>query len=172
MGQTTKRIEKRLYDHMIRMRHDTPIGEAIKKYKKENFLCQIIEGFNSQLELDKAEKFYIKALDTLVSKNEFGGYNLKKGGNGGEFHEETIKKLVESHTYCKFTGVTKRRLSGDEIQRLIQFKKEELWSYEMLGRTIGVSFGAVRSWMTGEKPAKPNELALRSIRDFLDKAGY
>ena len=59
-----------------------------------------------------------------------------------------------------------------EVKRLKKFKEDKEWSFERIGRSVGVSFATVRGWMREENPAKPNELALRSVRAFLENVGY
>lgn len=51
--------------------------EALKKYGRNNFKCEIIEWCASQDELNEKEIYYI---DLLKSKVTFGNYNMSDGG--------------------------------------------------------------------------------------------
>ena len=51
--------------------------EAIKKYGKENFKCEIIEWCESEKSLSEKEVYYI---DYYKSKVTFGNYNMSDGG--------------------------------------------------------------------------------------------
>ena len=52
---------------------------SILKYGVENFKCELLESYNNQQDLDKAEYKYIKEYDAVKS-DKF--YNLKDGGEG------------------------------------------------------------------------------------------
>jgi hypothetical protein len=71
------------------------IKDAIKKYGKVNFTKEILERIDNG-DLDKRERFWITELRSNIYEI---GYNLTKGGDGGNTFEgkhhtiETIKKI-------------------------------------------------------------------------------
>ena len=88
IGQTTVTIEKRWYNHVKCSKSDyhTIIDRAIRKYGADNWEKEQIDFFSKpsqeelQLELNQAEKKYIKQYETLLSQ---GGYNFDEGGKAG-----------------------------------------------------------------------------------------
>lgn len=50
---------------------------AIKKYGKDNFKCEILEWCSTEKELEDKEIYYIKSLQ---STTDFGNYNMSDGG--------------------------------------------------------------------------------------------
>jgi group I intron endonuclease len=74
IGQTTKKLSKRIYQHQ-KIKRNLPFSNAIRKYGFENFTWEIIEKCDNQEELDEMEFHYIKQYNTL-SPN---GYNLTLG---------------------------------------------------------------------------------------------
>lgn len=54
------------------------ILEAIQKYGKENFLCEILEWCETEEELNKKEIFYIDFYKSKVTNNN---YNISNGGS-------------------------------------------------------------------------------------------
>src|SRR5574343_903436 len=65
--------------------------KAIKKYGIENFRKEIIEdNINDKITLDEREIYWIKKLE---ARNHRIGYNVAKGGQGGDFlSQEMIDK--------------------------------------------------------------------------------
>jgi len=89
VGQTTKSVEKRLYQH-IRAKYY--IGRALRKYGIDNFeqYIYIIPDFL----LDYCEIEMIKRLNTISP----AGYNLESGGNKNKYlSAETRRKISENH---------------------------------------------------------------------------
>lgn len=82
--------------------------EAIKKYGKENFKCELIEWCKSEDELNKKEIYYIAAYKSLVTYNNYnisdGGYVPRLSGNlNGNYgkhrpHTEKEKKHLSEVT--------------------------------------------------------------------------
>ena len=76
VGQTSQRVEKRFLQHL---KDKTPLGDAMRDCKPENFTLEIIEMCETQAQADERERFWIKVLDCKVPK----GYNQRNGGGGG-----------------------------------------------------------------------------------------
>lgn len=78
VGQTTKSLEKRWYDHCYaNKKRKNLLHKAIDKYGKENFtIAQLAPAFFVEM-LDDLEKFHILKENSLSPH----GYNLETGGN-------------------------------------------------------------------------------------------
>lgn len=111
IGFTTKTTEKRFKIHLNCINNkqykNSLLYKAIRKYGFENFKSEtIIEGnFNLQL-LSELEKHYIQLYNTFNPKI---GYNLNKGGLGGNTYirtkeiKEKISNSLKGHSYNKGT---------------------------------------------------------------------
>lgn len=84
---TTNKINNKKYIGQHRSSNFNPkylgsgilLKEAIQKYGKENFTCEILSECESEQELNEKEIYYIKFYDA-VSDNLY--YNIAKGGLG------------------------------------------------------------------------------------------
>jgi len=66
------------------------IENAINKYGEDSFILEEEDVAYSKSELNQKEKQYIKEYDSRDSEK---GYNLREGGEGGDFNESTIEKI-------------------------------------------------------------------------------
>lgn len=85
IGQTSKNNQDYLGSGPI-------ILKAIKKYGKENFKKEILEGCNSKEQTNLKEIYWIKFYN---STNRNVGYNISIGGNGGNLGEIVNKKISQ-----------------------------------------------------------------------------
>ena len=85
IGLTTRSIEERFSEHC---KADTVIGEAIRKYGIDNFICYEVDKAQSKSELSELEVHYIHHFGTL--KN---GYNCTIGGDGVKY-DDSIEVLL------------------------------------------------------------------------------
>ena len=110
IGQTLN-LRTRWLGH-IRSSRDgsSAIGTAIKKYGLESFEFQVLEEVESQEDLDRLERHYIKIYETNMSTGGHG-YNLTDGGffgvRGLKMSEETKSIMSEKkkELYNKSTNV-------------------------------------------------------------------
>ena len=85
--KTINILNKRIYVGKSKYNNGEYLGSgylikaAIKKYGKENFIKEIIDTTDNLNELNEKEIFWIKTLESHVSK---GGYNITWGGEGGD----------------------------------------------------------------------------------------
>lgn len=91
------------------------IKEAIAKYGKCNFSNKMIYIAETKIELDEAEKVYIKKY-----KRDYGNciYNIAAGGDGGNvfcYATEDEKKIFQN----KMTKVNRERCSSDDFKQKI-----------------------------------------------------
>lgn len=121
VGQTIGTLNARKNEHHCAARTNSDeclaFHKAIRKYGRDSFAWSIVqEIFSGQDELNLAEIFWIKALNSL-SPN---GYNLREGGNsGGRLSEETKQKIA-----AKVRGNTFHlgHKHSDEVRKLISEK--------------------------------------------------
>ena len=79
VGQTTRDLKERVYSHYKSGSHSCPaLKEALKKYPREVFVWSILTHVDNQKDLNEAEKYWIKHLNTMAHTG--WGYNLKEGG--------------------------------------------------------------------------------------------
>jgi hypothetical protein len=83
IGLTTRSIEERFSEHC---KADTVIGEAIRKYGVDNFMCYEVDNAQSKNELSELEIHYIHHFGTL--KN---GYNCTIGGDGVKYDDDVVE---------------------------------------------------------------------------------
>ena len=108
-------------------------GHIIKKiYNKrpETLKEEYLKTCFTQTEMDEWEKYFIFTNDTLYPN----GYNLRDGGNGKLFSEESIRKLIESHKgkMCGENNPFYGRKHSDETKKKISEanKGKQKWSDE------------------------------------------
>lgn len=99
--KTTNLINNKIYIGVHKSKRKKYLGsgkilkQAIKKYGKENFKCEIIEYCESEDEMFSREKYWIKEYN---SQNTDIGYNLHDGGLGGFISKPFLnKKLSNEH---------------------------------------------------------------------------
>ena len=110
------------------------LNNAIKKYGLENFVCEIIEFNNSDLENREREKYWIEKLETLYPN----GYNLSPGGEGRGYWDKETNKFVSINTWKSYTPeereerITKIKegLNKPEVRKVISEKSKE-WHKNM-----------------------------------------
>lgn len=91
IGQTSRTLEERWYDHCSKHSRCLALHSAIVKYGSENFLVEQIDTADTQIEADYKESMWIDCLET-ISPN---GYNLKGGGSYGKHSDEVKTKMKE-----------------------------------------------------------------------------
>ena len=103
VGQTVQPLRVRFNEHARKKEH-TLIGNAIRKYGRENFYCGVIKTCSSKAELDYWEKYFIAALHT---KKPYG-YNLTDGGEG------TVGYHLSSESCAKISAKNSVALLGNK----------------------------------------------------------
>ena len=93
VGKTTTTIEERWKEHKSDSQKesckDRPLYRAFQKYGIENFIIELLEIVDNNLELSKKEIYWIKELNTY-GKN---GYNASKGGDGTVLYDH--REIIE-----------------------------------------------------------------------------
>lgn len=98
IGQTTVDVKTRFSQHCknstIKNRH-YKLYNAMKKYGKDNFYCDVLEKNVNINDLDDREIFFINKYNSFEN-----GYNSTKGGDGrtinNEYDEKEIVRLYRS----------------------------------------------------------------------------
>lgn len=107
IGQTIRTLESRFARHIddaIKNPHTlNKFHRAINKYGKDKFKIELIDEANTQDELNKKEKYWIKQYDSV--KN---GYNTAEGGEGGNTYKGRTKKQM---------NITKAKISKANLGR-------------------------------------------------------
>lgn len=108
IGQTSKDINKRFYEHCMPSSKSTAICKAIQKYGKQNFMIEEIGGANSQAELNYLEWLMIINNNSLVPN----GYNLVEGGwCTGKMSTQVKNKISKANKGRKHTKKSKINMS-------------------------------------------------------------
>ena len=122
------------------------ISNAIKKYGKNQFKCEILMECNNKSDLDFYERKFINDLNSIDADI---GYNIALGGSGAQLvhqTEETKKKISKSNSGKKRTdecrtNFSKQRIGGKWINNGKEQKhvlKEELDHYLSNGWVFGM----------------------------------
>jgi len=99
------------------------IKRAIQKYGKENFKKEILQECKNRKEINKQEKYWIKFYD---STNLEKGYNLTKGGDGGNTYY--VIKLNNPKRYekiCKQQSIKRKEYLSKNPKNNPQFEKKQ-----------------------------------------------
>lgn len=97
VGITIVPLVTRLSQHKYQAKAGakSKLYNAIRKYGWDSFTATILkEGIRTERALNRAEKAYIKKLNTLAPN----GLNLASGGSHFQQHPETIERLREANT--------------------------------------------------------------------------
>lgn len=97
IGQTTGSLKKRWNKHCSEKSQCLILKNAIKKYGKENFIIEEIDGANSQSELNYKEWLLIHKNNTVFPN----GYNMKEGGGQGGKWSLKMKIHMASRGFWK-----------------------------------------------------------------------
>ena len=122
IGQTKQGYRKRFIQHLCPTDGSPLFRNAVKKYGKDSFECELIDVAYSQKEANEKEKLWIKLLGTYKKEN---GYNLSMGGCIGSFNDETLKRMSEAHKGSNNHFYGKHHT--DETKKIMSEKKKGLY---------------------------------------------
>ena len=119
IGYTTQSIEERWKQHQKKAKVFTNryLYDAMNHYGIENFSIEEIEQCDDDSLLKEREIYWIAQLNTYYLDDNSQGYNMTRGGDGGNtwtanpHQEETSKKLSKSLTGKKHSEETKKLIS-------------------------------------------------------------
>lgn len=141
VGQTTRPLNTRKYQHINCKGKTYYFQKDIKKYGKDNFKWEIICECNSIEELNEKEVYYIKELNTLKPN----GYNLTTGGLSYIKTDEHKRKISESNKgqipWHKgktnvYSKETLKRMSASALNRKLSIETKEKISKNNIGRKL------------------------------------
>lgn len=126
VGQTSRSIDTRYYEHCYDNRSTSAIHAAIVKYGVKNFKVEELEEVDIT-EMDSREQFWIAKLDTF--KN---GYNKNIGGNQSCSDYKNIKIIENGFLFdsCEYLGRELSRITDwsekfliDKIRSVVDTEK-------------------------------------------------
>lgn len=153
------RIHKR---YLLQNKHHSIILQrAYNKYKKENFVYEIIEIIDNKKELIKKEQYWIDKIKPI--------YNICKKANsslGIKRRKETIEKLKISHLGNKHTKESKKKI-GDSQRGNKHWTKNKFFSKEAKKH---MSEGQINLYKNGYiSPLKGKKLSKERIEKYKNK---
>jgi len=101
IGITKLEVSERWNKHLLDA--NSPLHRAIQKYGKENFTIEILKESLDRLEISSLEDPTIEKFQSRITQH---GYNVAKGGYGGNLGEEVNRKRRE--TFSKKTSEEKQ----------------------------------------------------------------
>ena len=126
VGQTSRSIDTRYYEHCYDNRSTSAIHAAIVKYGVKNFKVEELEEVNI-VDLNEREQYWISKLDTF--KN---GYNKNIGGNQSCSDYKNIMLVENGFLFdsCEFLGRELSRITDwsekfliDKIRNVVDTEK-------------------------------------------------
>ncbi|MBR0062511.1 MAG: helix-turn-helix domain-containing protein, partial [Selenomonadaceae bacterium] len=113
------------------LKDKTPLGDAMRDCKPENFTLEIIKTYETQAQANERERFWIKVLKCTVPN----GYNQRDGG-GGFIHKPRANNMC---------GMEK---SG--IGKTLRERRSELsLTQRQVAIFVGVTEATVSRWESG-----------------------
>lgn len=125
IGQTTMKLERRLYNHCI---SSTSLGKDIQKYGKNNFFISLLDDSASNMdELTDIEEYYINKYNSISD-----GYNSRHSSKScfkNKPHKSSIAITIDEELYSKLEELSNeedRTISG-QINKILKdyFKEKE-----------------------------------------------
>jgi hypothetical protein len=129
--KTTNLINKKIYvgkslrNKNSYMGSGTLLNKAIKKYGKDNFIKQIIDHADTLEELNAKEIYWIEKLNSTEQKI---GYNIAKGGTGGN--------TLYNHP-DKLNILKKAREALNKIRKTDEYRKKTSENFKKIWKRDG-----------------------------------
>jgi len=149
------------------------INRAIKKYGLENFIKEVIDETDDYYELSKKEIYWIEKYN---STDREIGYNISKGGDGGDVFSnhpnlDLIKEKISKGSHTK--GKTYEEAFGEE--KAISYKKKLKQSLHKSILSPGLRERQKQKWKEYNDNFKSrcqfikDEIVLGNLNDYLDE---
>lgn len=134
IGQSINSLNHRKKQHYKESKYHkndtTYFHNALRKYKEQDFIWEIIEELNSKEELNEKEIYWI---NYYQSTDKEKGYNLKFGGNnGGKCCESTKRKIVNTTLKKWANPEIAKRMKEGLIKGTETVKKQALNNYKTI----------------------------------------
>lgn len=117
VGQTWRDVQNRWKSHQSKRNSCIALRNSIQKHGKESFTLITLEYAYDQRELDQAEIFWIKLLNSKVPF----GYNLNEGCNGKRPSQETRDKISKI-----WLGRKRGPMSEEQKRKVSEAKKGQI----------------------------------------------
>lgn len=134
MSQIYVRFERHCKDAVkFGMKVPGAIDKAIYKYGRDNFKVELIEECNTLKEVNKKEIYWISKLN---STNRNIGYNLTKGGEGGDTYRLKSKEEMDE-IKLKISNSNKGKNNGNSSQvKAMNIENGNVYEFETLGKCL------------------------------------
>ena len=96
------------------------LKEAIDKYGKENFQCELLEWCKDLKSLNQQEKYWI---EYFQSQDLDKGYNLTSGGDGNYELSETSRQKISLKVTGKVRSEESKLKSSNSLKKVIHTKE-------------------------------------------------
>jgi group I intron endonuclease len=128
IGQSVRPIKKRFNRHIndaIKNKLDTHFARAIRKYGKDNFICEVIDSAKNQKDLTLKEQYWIQYYDSVkMGYNETDAIS-KCGGN--TYASKTKEELLGISEKIRKSKVGKLNPNSKSVKCYNIETKEELF---------------------------------------------
>lgn len=98
------------------------LQKAVHKYGKDNFKVELLDYAETKNELDQLEIYYI---DLYNSTNVNIGYNIAKGGQGGNLGNQVCQKISNSLKNHFVSEETKEKIRQTQLSKHYHVKHSE-----------------------------------------------
>jgi group I intron endonuclease len=174
IGKTIHNIEYRKNSHFcyaLTMNYDTLFYRAIRKYSKDAFVWDVLFTCDDEEQLNKKEIEYIALYD---SRNRLKGYNISKGGEGGDNisknpnRDAILKKISIANTgkvrSPEVIANYRLKMKGRKVPQDVLIKR----SISLKGRVISAEHRKkISMTLTGRKV--PEEIVARMRAKLLGR---
>ena len=122
IGKTINTLNHRWWQHLnhAKNKKNSYLYKSMNKYGYTNFKIEEIEKCNSEKELNKRERYWIKFYNSI---NKNLGYNSTFGGDGGDTGGKNRGKKWSEGTRKKISETLKKRYANKEIINPMRGKK-------------------------------------------------
>jgi group I intron endonuclease len=133
IGKTINTVQRRwtLHKYLAKCGTAGYFYNAIRKFGSDVFTLAILATANSLEELNQLE---VKFIEQYNSRSKKSGYNIRIGGEGGNFTEETLKKIRASHRTPEFRAKQSAIMKGKNAGH----KHTEEWKQRQSQRNSGM----------------------------------
>ncbi len=120
IGQTTRSLKERWWQHCRKKAYCPFIHHAIQKYGKENFTIEQIDIAIDRDELDKKEQYWIKY---YKSNNVKFGYNLTGGGESRKELSFVVRMKISESKKGEKNPMFGKPLSDEHRRKISEANK-------------------------------------------------
>jgi group I intron endonuclease len=126
IGKTIQSLEIRKQNHLYEALKGNSLLYfhcALRKYGERNFYWEVLGMSKTIEDLNLSE---IACIEFFQSTNRIYGYNIKKGGDGGQHSEETKHKIGLAGKNRKCSDATKQKIRNANLGKIVPPASEEL----------------------------------------------